>query len=211
MTKTKIEKVALFKEKATAVNATVTEAANIDAALAYAMDVCHKKEACQLLLSGCEHELSEKAQNSCDVASQNVKIIAGVNLPQDIYEKLQQTGSENNFNVINNGLRKHLSGFDITVSLGNMAIAETGSIVCDYSSEDERIATMLCEIHIVLLPKSNIYADSFELEPELTKLMKEGPRYISFISGPSRTADIERVLAIGVHGPLEVHIILLED
>ena len=39
----------------------------------------------------------------------------------------------------------------------------------------------------------------------------EGVSYTAFITGPSRTADIERVGALGVHGPLELHIVLLED
>jgi L-lactate dehydrogenase complex protein LldG len=42
-------------------------------------------------------------------------------------------------------------------------------------------------------------------------LSKDGPAYVAFVTGASRTADIERVLAIGVHGPLEMHILLLED
>ena len=41
--------------------------------------------------------------------------------------------------------------------------------------------------------------------------MAQGASYLSFISGASRTADIERGLALGVHGPLELHILILED
>lgn len=41
--------------------------------------------------------------------------------------------------------------------------------------------------------------------------MKKTPNYLAFITGASRTADIERVLALGVHGPLELHILILED
>ena len=62
------------------------------------------------------------------------------------------------------------------------------------------------------LCKSTIYPDLPSIAQLLRERMNEGTAtYTTLVTGPSRTADIERVAAVGVHGPLELHIILLED
>jgi L-lactate dehydrogenase complex protein LldG len=70
---------------------------------------------------------------------------------------------------------------------------------------------MLCETHVAVLPRSRIKPEAQSLEAELERLIEEPPRYLAFITGASRTADIERVLTLGVHGPLELHLLILED
>ena len=107
-------------------------------------------------------------------------------------------------------MRGHLAGIDVGFSIADMAIAETATCVLECRSEDARLAGMVCEIHVIAVPKSCIVNTSYEAEDYLRKLMSDGPMYTAFISGPSRTADIERVLTIGVHGPLELHIALME-
>lgn len=211
MSQTKEERVSLFKERATAIAATVVEVGSMDEALAYALEVCEKKPFCKQLLAGCESELSPKAGELCEEATLGDKVISGVKLPADIYEKLQTSGAEKGFKVIDKGLREYLRGFDIAFTIADMGIAETGTVVFDASNEDYRLSMMVSEFHMAVLPKSKIKTTSFEAEEELTAWMKEGPRYTTFVSGPSRTADIERVLAVGVHGPLEMHVIILED
>ena len=89
--------------------------------------------------------------------------------------------------------------------------AETGTLVINSTSEDLRLATMISDIHLAILPTSRIKKDDLDLTSELHKLLADPKNFTAFITGPSRTADIERVLAIGVHGPLELHILLLED
>jgi L-lactate dehydrogenase complex protein LldG len=93
----------------------------------------------------------------------------------------------------------------------NFALAATGSVVLESTSEAVRLATTLPDRHFVLLDPRKIVADELAAAPLLRDLHQLGPRnFVAYITGPSRTADIERVLTIGVHGPRELHILLVD-
>jgi L-lactate dehydrogenase complex protein LldG len=92
----------------------------------------------------------------------------------------------------------------------NFAIADTGTLVLDSTEEDIRLATTLPVKHFALLDPRKIVADGLEAVGPMRQLHEKGPRnFVAYITGPSRTADIERVLTIGVHGPKQLFILLV--
>lgn len=94
----------------------------------------------------------------------------------------------------------------------NFAIAETGTVVIESTPEPVRLASTLPEKHFVLLDRRKIIDTSRKAVDILREINRKMPRnFLAYITGPSRTADIERVLTIGVHGPKELHIILVPD
>ena len=106
-------------------------------------------------------------------------------------------------------LRSAADHIHTALTLVDGGIAETGSLVLDSSSEDIRIATMLAETHVGVVKADSIAASAEDFEKQLdAALQADEPCYTAFITGASRTADIERVLAIGVHGPKELHILI---
>ena len=201
--------VELFTEKAKLTSAIVTPVKSLDEALAYAVDVCDKKEACQILMSGCESELSAPAGALCD--SKPGKVVMAPGLEPDAFAKLKQLCADRSIHCLEGGMRKHLGGVDIGFTIAQAGVAETGTLLLDSRSEELRLATMLCEVHVCVLKVSTLRETSYDVEEMVRALSKDGPAYVAFVTGASRTADIERVLAIGVHGPLEMHILLLED
>jgi len=200
--------VALFKKKAAVVSAQVVEVKNLDEAIAYALDICEKKEACELLFTGCEENLSPDAENLCERAA--AKMLAAPGLDEKSFSSLEKQGKEKGFDVIRSGMRKYLSGIDVGFAVADMGVAETGTCVVASESEDLRLSTMVCEVSVIALPKSRIVNSLYDAEDFMNEVMKKGAMYTSYISGPSRTADIERVLTLGVHGPLELHVALME-
>ena len=91
------------------------------------------------------------------------------------------------------------------------AIAETGTLLLLSGLQTPGSVSLLPETHIAIVPVGRIVAtmeDAFELlRAERGKL----PRAVNFISGPSRTGDIEQTIVLGAHGPCRVHLILVEE
>lgn len=199
----------LFRYKAEQVSAIVTEAQSVTDAIAYAVGICEKKEACTLLPAGCEHELSEKAQAFCH--GKPAKLIAAPNLDQNHWSILAEECDRLGIGAVQGGLRDYLGGIDIGITWAQFGIAETGTLVIDSSDEDLRLATMVSEIHIAFLQVSEIYESAADLAHHMDVAMKKDGNYLAMVTGASRTADIERVLALGVHGPLELHIVLIKE
>ncbi len=93
----------------------------------------------------------------------------------------------------------------VGVSEMEWGLADTGTVVQDATDPALRLVSTLPEIHVALLPESRIVATLADVLPRLDP--GRAP-YISFITGPSRTADIERVLTIGAHGPVRLVIVV---
>jgi len=83
-------------------------------------------------------------------------------------------------------------------------IAETGSLICSNAGGKALQANMLPEHHIAILAREKIFPTLESFFRSTTEL----PSHLSFITGPSRTSDIEKTLIIGVHGPQRVTILV---
>ena len=105
---------------------------------------------------------------------------------------------------------KGADGGTVGVARAAKGIAQTGTCIVVTDDESLRLETMLPEVSVILLNSADILPDLPSAAPFLREQQTQGrASYVSFITGPSRTADIERVSAIGVHGPLAVQIILV--
>ncbi len=104
-------------------------------------------------------------------------------------------------------IRTFAAQADIGLSGALAGLAETGTIVIASGSSHSRLATLLPPTHIVILPIASLTTDLFTWTQGLSGPM---PSDIVWITGPSKTADIEQTLATGVHGPGHLIAILID-
>ena len=113
-------------------------------------------------------------------------------------------------------MRKHFIQADIGVSGANLAVAESGTLVIVSNEGNVRLATTLPPVHIALVTVEK-FVETLEEATVLIKALtvassgKKLTSYVSFITGPSSTTDIEKENIVGVHGPQEVHIVILDN
>jgi L-lactate dehydrogenase complex protein LldG len=91
------------------------------------------------------------------------------------------------------------------------AIAETGTLMLLSGPDTFPSASLLPETHIAIVPASRIVASMEDAFALARQEREELPRAVNFISGPSRTGDIEQTIVLGAHGPYRVHVILVRD
>ncbi len=104
-----------------------------------------------------------------------------------------------------------LGDCDAAITLCTHLVARTGTIVLSSKELSGRTASVYAPIHICIA-----YADQlvYDISDSLVKFkdnMDAFPSMISFATGPSRTADIEKTLVVGVHGPKEVYCFLIDN
>ena len=104
-----------------------------------------------------------------------------------------------------------LADCDVSITGCEYLVARTGSIVLSTSSPSGRSASVYAPIHICIAYTSQLVYDIKDaLQAARDKYGTNLPSLITLATGPSRTADIEKTLVVGVHGPKEVYLFLVE-
>ncbi len=144
----------------------------------------------------------------------------------DLNVQLQQLIVQRNWSKVyclENDLQQHLQSIniihyndlpscDVAITTCQYLVARTGTIVMSTAQQSGRTASVYAPVHICVAYSSQLVNDV----KDALRLMKEKyaenfPSFITFASGPSRTADIEKTLVTGVHGPKEVFCFLIDS
>ena len=107
---------------------------------------------------------------------------------------------------LENPAKAALFACDAGITGAQYGIAETGTLVLESKQERHRLASLVPPVHIALL---EVAALKQTLGEVLALLDKDLSSLVTFITGPSRTSDIELTLAIGVHGPAELYVLMI--
>jgi L-lactate dehydrogenase complex protein LldG len=105
--------------------------------------------------------------------------------------------------------KDRLFAMDASLTEAAGAVADTGALILRPSAAEPRLMSLVPPVHIAVLAADTVY-------PSLSEAMRQGawpgdmPTNLLLISGPSKTADIELVLAFGVHGPKELIVLIVE-
>jgi len=96
---------------------------------------------------------------------------------------------------------------DVGITTAQAAIAETGTLVLDATREQHRLVSLVPPVHVAIIDASSIFQT---LGEALAFIYQDGniSPAVTFVTGPSRTGDIELTLTVGVHGPRELYVIV---
>lgn len=170
----------------------------------------------------------EKINGECFVASDYedaTKIISSI-IKQNIYKRAVVNSSilikesiflDNSMNIkfvrdldAHQDFRKVLAATDVGISYAEYLVAQTGSAILVADNNEPRLLSLLPEASIIISEAANLVSDLSEAMKLLSaRNLFSIPNCVTIVSGPSRTADIEKVLVTGVHGPKKLYVIIV--
>ncbi len=139
------------------------------------------------------------------IAEQNIRKVAVWNTPR--LNQLQITNSLSSLGVelISPNSDKHtIAQCDLGITEADYLLPETGTLVLLSSAEKPRAVSLAPRVHLAIVNPSMLRADM----PQVFAEAKDS-NYLVFITGPSRTADIELTVTLGVHGPKNLYVWML--
>lgn len=113
-----------------------------------------------------------------------------------------------NADFIQNASSRELFDCQIGITSAQFGISETGTLVIESDKEFNRLASLIPPVHICILEASKLRNNLGEVLAELSRDLSKS---VTFITGQSRTSDIELTLALGVHGPKELFVFIVEN
>jgi L-lactate dehydrogenase complex protein LldG len=127
-------------------------------------------------------------------------------------ESLAAANSGGESELIEGASAAELFDCDLGVTGAQWGVAETGTLVLESDAERHRLASLVPTAHVAIVEARNVRQTLGEVLRAIVDRGEGGlSRAITFITGPSRTSDIELTLAIGVHGPAELYVVIIED
>ncbi len=106
--------------------------------------------------------------------------------------------------------KSKLFELDFAITDVHLAVAETGSVIIESNEQLSRLTSLIAGEHIVILWPDQIVCDLLDFADNIKQQVASGAgKSYTVISGPSKTADIEMKLVIGVHGPKVLHVLIM--
>jgi L-lactate dehydrogenase complex protein LldG len=113
--------------------------------------------------------------------------------------------------TVNLNFHSNLADCDVSFTTCELLVSRTGTMVLSTANESGRTTSVYAPVHVCIAYTSQLVYDLKDALQNLReKYGNQLPSFITFATGPSRTADIEKTLVVGVHGPKEVFVFLIE-
>ena len=169
-----------------------------------------KAAATELIHAGTWQEAEQRLQGLVqDMDAKEILAVGGAENPRlgMMYQHLQAAGRVVYTDKF--AIAEHAPQADLGISTAEFGVGESGSVCVDTASYESRVTGMLPPTHIVFMQADHMVKNIDTAFRVIARVYKKG--YMGFITGPSRTADIERVLSLGVHGPGRFIVIAVDE